>query len=423
MVIRYMPRTADAELSLDIEAMGAVLITGPKGCGKTTTAMQVAKSVVNVDDLIMDVRTSGIGEIAPESLLRGERPHLIDEWQLAPKVWDLVRREVDSSGETGAFILTGSTATDFRKVVHSGIGRIGRLHMRTMSLYESGDSSGDVSLGSLFRTGDEGISGYSDCDAECIARLLTRGGWPAAIGKSEAAAQRIVEAYCESMIEGDVRWPDGHRHSPEKMRAVLSSLARNSATSASRSKILKDVEGHGIRMHENTLDNYIRDLRKTFVIEDLDAWCPRLRSKTSVNSSPTRHLTDPAIAAWMLDAHPEDLLSDLETFGLLFESMAVHDLRSYSQAIGGKVHHYRDSEGLESDTIIHLNNGRWAAVEIKLGSEAGIESGAKSLRSLERKVDGAYRNKLAFKAIVTATKAAYTRDDGIHVVPLACLRP
>ena len=423
MVIRYLPRTADVELNLDLEALGAVLITGPKWCGKTTTALQVAKSVVKVDDFVNDVKTSGFEEIAPASLLKGERPHLIDEWQLAPKVWDLVRREVDDSDEPGAFILTGSVATDFCKVLHTGAGRIGRLHMRTMSLFESGNSSGDVSLGSMFEGQHIGISGYSDCDAECIARLLTRGGWPAAIGKSEAAAQRIVESYCGSMIEGDARWPDGHKHNPEKMRAVLSSLARNSATSAPRSKILEDVEDRGIRMHENTLDNYIRDLRKTFVIEDLDAWCPKLRSKTTVNSSPTRHLTDPAIAAWMLDAHPEDLLSDFETFGLLFESMAVRDLRSYAQAIGGKVHHYRDSEGLESDTIIHLNNGRWAAVEIKLGSEAGIESGVKNLRSLERKVDDTYRNKLAFKAIVTATKAAYTRDDGVHVIPLACLRP
>lgn len=296
------------------------------------------------------------------------------------------------------------------------------MRMGTMSLYESGDSTGDVSLSKLFE-GQTEVAGITDHNLGDVARLLIRGGWPDSIGKSDAAARRLVEGYCASLFDDDATWPNGHRHDPEKTKAVLTSLARNTATMATRETILADVTASRVSMHENTLDRYIADLRKVCVVEDLYSWNPQLRSKTVVRTSPTRHLTDPALAAALLGADADDLLNDLETFGFLFESMAIRDLRAHASALDGRVYHYRDKDELEVDAIIHLGNGKWAAIEVKLGSEKGIDEGAANLLRLAGKVTEKSRSKLAFLAVVTAGQVAYTRKDGVHVIPLDCLRP
>jgi predicted AAA+ superfamily ATPase len=417
----YRNRIVDYQLREELRAFGAVSIVGPKWCGKTTTAKQLAKSVLYMQDTEKSKDYLQIAGLRPSALLEGENPRLIDEWQMAPQLWDAVRFDIDMRDSRSLYILTGSTSVDEGKIAHSGAGRITRMRMRTMSLYESGDSSGEVSLGLLF-SGAVDIDGQSKSDIRDVARLIVRGGWPGSVGSSDDIVRRQVRGYCETILESDVFAVDGVKRDGQRMRAVLRSMSRNVSTSATNATILNDVtSAGGGAMHINTLNDYINALKKIYVVDDLPAWSPKLRSKTAIRTSDTRHLADPAIAAYFLGAGVKDLEFDPNTFGLLFESMVIRDLRVYSQALDGDVYHYRDKDDLEADAVIRLHDGRWCAMEAKLGS-AEVDKAAKNLKRLENKVDAEAMNPPSFLAVITGTGFAYTREDGVHVIPIGCLK-
>jgi len=416
----YRPRIADRELEIMLKSFGAVSIVGPKWCGKTTTAEQVAKSAAYMQDpdkkkdykLMMDVR--------PSMILEGERPRLIDEWQEEPSIWDAVRFSVDKQSEEGMYILTGSVTIDESKIMHSGAGRIGRMRMSTMSLSESGDSTGEVSLSKML-SGDE-VSGISHHSLDDVAALVVRGGWPKTVGKEPMVAYRHIRDYCETILRSEVKTADGVSRDSERMRWVLKSISRNISTPAPDTTIIADIEKKDRgSLHINTLRAYEKALSEIHVIDDLTAWTPKLRSRATIKMSDTRHLADPAIAAYFLGASAGDLTADMNTFGLLFESMVIRDLRAYTRPLGGEVFHYRDRDGLEADAVVHLHNGKWGAVEVKLGAGM-IEDAARNLLKLKDKVECETMGSPSFLAVVTATQYAYTRKDGVHVVPIGCLR-
>jgi len=415
-----MPRIMDTLLQEELEAFGAVLLAGPKWCGKTTTAKQVAKSILSLQSPNNQETYMQMADLTPSLLLEGENPRLIDEWQMAPRLWDAIRHSVDERGDVGLYILTGSTTVDEKKLKHSGAGRISRLKMHTMSLFESSDSNGTISLAGLFDNPTD-IGSRSHMDIEDYARLIVRGGWPGTIGKREEVNRRQIAGYCETIVGSDISIVDGVVRDERKVRALLRSYARHTASQATKTTILEDITQHDVPMHINTLDSYLSALSRLFVIDELPAWSPRLRSKTTVRVSPTLHFVDPAIAAYFLQAFPRDLLYDPNTFVLLFESLVIRDLRVYAQALRGQVSHYRDSSGLEADAIIHLPDGRWAAVEVKLGS-THIEEAARNLIRLRENIDTAHMHAPSFLLIITGTEYAYRRNDGIFVVPLGCLK-
>ncbi len=418
----YRPRTIDRQLSQELMAFGAVVLTGPKWCGKTTTAENVAKSALYMQDRDNRDKYLQLAETQPSLLLVGENPRLIDEWQIAPQLWDAVRFSIDRRKERGLYILTGSTVANEAKKDHSGIGRISKLRMRTMSLFESGNSTGEVSLGSLFSA--DNVSGISDMTLGDIARQIVRGGWPDSVDEDDATAYRHVRGYCESLLESEINIPGGRLRDRERMRRIMKSLSRNISTSVTNVKILNDISCHASAdesMHINTLNEYIRTLEDIFVVENLPAWSPKLRSRTATVASETRHFADPAIAAYFLGSSAEDLLYDPGTFGLLFESMVIRDLRVYAQSLDGDVYHYRDRNGLEADAVVHLHNGKWGAIEIKL-NPAREDEAAANLLKLKDKVDSDSMNPPSFLAVITATGYAYTRKDGVRVIPIGCLK-
>ncbi|HQM96003.1 MAG TPA: DUF4143 domain-containing protein [Clostridia bacterium] len=417
---KYYPRIADKILKEELEAFGAVLINGPKWCGKTTTAKQIAKSVINMQDPSNKANYQKTVKIEPLILLQGDKPRLIDEWQEAPELWDAIRYDIDEKQQEGLYILTGSTKIDDIKISHSGVGRISKILMRTLSLYESNDSNGSVSLQDLFN-GNAFKMAKSDLSVRDISEIIVRGGWPNSIGKDLKIASRQIAGYIDSIVKSEINTVDGVERDEAKTRAVLKSLARHTASQASDNKIISDVEVNHFSIHRNTLSDYLKILRDLYVIEDLPAWSPKLRSKTTIRTSNTRHFSDPAFAASLLDASPEDLFRDIETFGLLFESLVVRDLRIYTEYIGGYVYHYRDKNGLEADAIIHLNDGRWAAIEVKLGSHE-IDNAARNLIKLSNQVDSSNSNGPAFLMVITGTEFGYRRDDGVYVVPIGCLK-
>ncbi len=416
----YIPRVVDDEIRRRLRTSGAVLIEGPKYCGKTTSASTVAASVLYMQDEDTSEDNLKIAGLQPSLLLEGEKPRLIDEWQIAPKLWGAIRFDIDRNPGFGRYILTGSTSPDESKLSHSGAGRIARMRMRTMSLFESGDSTGAVSLKGLF-DGTGEVAERSKLDYRGIAKVLVRGGWPTSIGLKEQDARDVVESYCDAVLRIDINLPGGRRRDPQRMRALLRSLSRNISTSTSVRTILEDI-GDGDTMSPTTLVDYIGALKSIHVVEDLPAWLPKLRSKTAIRQADTRHLTDPAIAAFFLGAGSHDLEMDPNTFGLLFESLAVRDVRVYSQGMGGDVYHYRDGDGLEADIVVHLHDGRWCAMEVKLGS-MDVDKAAKNLLRLSNKVDGASLGAPAFLAVITGTEYAYRREDGVYVIPLGCLGP
>ena len=360
--------------------------------------------------------------IKPSLLLKGEVPRLIDEWQVAPVLWDAVRHEVDLRGVEGQFILTGSaTPLLDERISHSGTGRISRLRMRPMSLFESKESSGEVRLKSLFD--QESFAGSMiDLEIEGIARAIVRGGWPASVTSVSESSVKRAQDYVDSIVQFDVSRVDGSEKNPTKMFALLRSLSRNISTEASYSVLIQDMEG-GEResISRPTVQSYLNVLERLFVVEDLEAWNPSIRSATPLRATPKRQLVDPSIATAALGINDERLLSDFPTFGFLFESLCIRDLRIYSGALGGKVYHYRDKNGLECDAVIVLRDGRWGAVEIKLGSHE-FDKAAKNLISLSQKIDVTKMNKPSFLMILTGTKLGYRREDGIYVVPIGCLR-
>ena len=422
--MKYKNRVSDALLERKLEGKGAVLVEGPKWCGKTTTAKQHAKSLLNLGDGEVLKQSRQMAEVNSKTLLLGASPRLIDEWQVLPELWDSVRSEVDRRGEFGQFILTGSSVPpDAMQFVHSGTGRISRLRMRTMSLYESGESSGKVSLASLFESQDiEPI--VNDVDLEQIAYLLCRGGWPQATFLKGSVALDQAFDYYDAIVKSDIHRVDNTRRSTERTRMILRSIARNLSQSVPFTTICSDIcANDSSSVNDDTVADYHNALQRLFVVEDMPAWNPNLRSKAAIRTSPTRHFVDPSIGTAALGIVPKDLLSDLESFGLFFEDMAIRDLRVYADAIGGSVSHFRDAKGLECDAVVHLRNGSYGLVEIKLGGETKIAEGAASLFSLSQKIDTTRMREPSFLMVLTAVgKYAYRRQDGVLVVPISCLK-
>jgi hypothetical protein len=420
----YRNRIVDDLLRDKLEAKGAVVIEGPKWCGKTTTALQVAKSVLRMDEPGKRDTNVQMSEIDPGRLLVGETPRLIDEWQIAPKIWDAVRYEVDMRDEEGQFILTGSAVpVESKEITHSGTGRFTWLTMRPMSLYESGESTGEISLENLFSR-PEKITGRNELDIDKLAFVICRGGWPRAIRMKEKAALSQAEDYYDAVVRSDINRADGISKNPERVKRLMKSFARNQGGQVANTLIRDDISANDSEgLSEDTVASYINALKKIYVVEDMPAWNPNLRSKTAIRTSDTRYYVDPSIATAALGVGPKDLTNDLNTMGLFFETLCVRDLRVYAEALGGEVLHYRDKSGLECDTVIHLRNGAYGLAEIKLGGQKLVEEGASNLKALEKKIDTTRMNPPSFLMIVVGIgEFAYRREDGIYIVPAGCLK-
>lgn len=421
----YKYRILDKVLAKRLKSIGAVLIEGPKWCGKTTTSEKLAQSVIYMSDPANKNQYLEMAEINPQRLLEGATPRLIDEWQLAPKIWDAVRYEVDHRDELGQFILTGSSVPPSDKeIYHTGTGRFSWLLMRPMSLFESQESSGEVSLEDLFKTPVE-ISGKNNLSIEKLAFLVCRGGWPRATNiEDEEAALEQAYSYYEAVVRSDISRADGVNRDTERARKLMRSYARHQGTQATRQVIINDIIlNDNDKIDLSTIHSYLNALRKIFVIEDMEAWSPNLRSKTAIRTSETRYFVDPSIAVAALGIGPNDLLSDLNTFGLLFETLCVRDLRVFADYLNGKVYHYRDKNGLECDAVVHLRNGSYGLVEIKLGGDRLIEEAVANLKKLESILDSDKMKKPAFLMVLTGVgEYAYRRKDGIYIVPVGCLK-
>ena len=420
----YKKRIADRMLKDQLEAAGAVLIQGPKWCGKTTTARQQSKSVLNIDHPQKMKEYLMLAENNPEVLMDGDVPRLLDEWQLTPQLWDTARYLIDQRGLTGQFIFTGSAVpADRSKISHTGTGRFAWLTMRPMSLWESEESNGKISITDLF-AGEMKSCVAPDNTLDEMAYLICRGGWPGTLGKKRDAALRMASNYVKAICENDIsRVDDTHRDADFALR-LMRVYARHQGGQVPVSMLYSDLKANGgDSLTENTISLYLSALKKIFVIEDMPAWNPNLRSKTAIRTSDTRYFVDPSVATAALGLGPKDLMKDLSTFGLLFETMAVRDLRVYSDAIDGRVYHYRDHNGLECDTVVHLPNGHYGLVEIKLGGETLIDEGAASLKKLSEKIDTTKMKAPSFLMVLTAVGSyAYQRKDGVLVVPIGCLK-
>lgn len=421
---KYRKRIADDILKRKLEGKGAILIEGPKWCGKTTTAEQIAASTLYMDNPEKKEQNITMAEINPKRLLKGETPRLIDEWQLAPKLWDAIRFEVDHRRELGQFILTGSAVpADTKEITHSGTGRFTWLMMRPMSLYESEESTGEVSLKALF-DGISEIDGEADISMDRLAFLVCRGGWPQAVDMRDEIALDQAMDYYDAVVHSDINRADNIQKNPERVRKLMRSYARNQGGQVPNTVLAQDIATNDeMSLNEETVASYLQALRKIFVIEDLPAWNPNLRSKTAIRSSDTRYYIDPSIAAAALGIGPNDLMNDLHTFGFLFETLCIRDLRVFAQALNGEVYHYRDKDGQECDAVVHLRNGKYGLIEIKLGGEKLIEEGAKSLKTMDAKIDTDKMNTPSFLMVLTGTgDYAYRRQDGVYVVPIGCLK-
>ena len=424
MINRYKKRIVDTLLNRKLEGIGAVLIEGPKWCGKTTCAEQKAKSIVYMNDPKKSSMYMQLAKMSPQTLLEGECPKLIDEWQLAPSLWDTIRFEVDHRDGEGFFILTGSAVpakTD--DIWHTGTGRFARIKMRTMSLWESEDSTGIISLGALFN-GSAQTAITDEKSLEDMAFLVCRGGWPkATIQKKEAALERVFDYY-DAVVNADISRVDNVERDAERTKRLMRSYARFQGSQTSISKIKDDVKANdAMTVNDDTIGSYIKALEKIFVIEDMPAWNPNLRSKTAIRTSDTRYFVDPSIAVAALGLGPKDLINDLNTFGLLFETMCVRDLRVYADALGGTVYHYRDKNGLECDAVVHLRNGSYGLIEIKLGGDDLIEEAAATLKELANKIDTTKMKSPSFMMVLTAIGSyAFQREDNVWVVPVGSLK-
>lgn len=420
----YKKRIADILLERKLAGKGAVLIEGPKWCGKTTTASMQAKSILDLGDSEILKESKSMIEISPRKLLEGETPRLIDEWQTLPALWDSIRNLVDKRQEVSQFILTGSSVLpEAYETTHSGTGRIGRIRMRPMSLYESEESNGRVSLKNLFEGKDFEVQENS-LTIDDIAFLVCRGGWPASISMRREIALDQALDYIDSVANYDIQRVDGTKRDPQRVYRLLRSYARNIAGQISYSTFKTDMMSNDTdTLSEDTVADYIKALKRLFVIEDLEAWNPNLRSKAAIRTSDTRYFVDPSIATASLGIGPDDLINDLESFGLIFETMAVRDLRVYAEALDGKLYHYRDSTGLECDTVLHRRNGTYGLIEIKLGGETRIEEGATNLKNLANKIDTTRMPNPSFMMVLIGIgKYAYRRQDGVYVVPIGCLK-
>lgn len=420
----YKPRIADRILERKVWGKGAVLIEGPKWCGKTTTAKQLAKSILDLGDSSELKRSTQMMEISPKTLLEGMTPRLIDEWQALPLIWDSIRSEVDRRGEPSQFILTGSSVLpDADETIHSGTGRFAHIMMRPMSLFESGESTGTVSLRDLFEGKVPEIQ-QNELDIDDIAFLTCRGGWPwATLVPKEVALDQAFD-YVDSVVKRDIQRVDKVKRNSERARLLLRSYARNVSQQASYSTIRKDMlSNEASKLDEDTVADYIKALKKLFVIEDLAAWNPNIRSKAAIRTSDTRHFVDPSIGTAVLGLGPQDLINDLDSFGLFFEDLVVRDLRVYAEALDGALYHYRDSNGLECDTVLHRRNGSYALLEVKLGGEERINEGAACMIGLANNIDTDKMPQPSFMAVIVGVgKYAYQRKDGVYVIPIGCLK-
>lgn len=421
----YRPRIADQMLAARLRRKGAVLVEGPKWCGKTTTAEQQAASILYMADPMRKQQNLQAAKMNVQQLLTGGTPRLIDEWQIAPSLWDSVRFEVDYRGGWGHFILTGSSVPpSANEIFHSGTGRFAKLKMRTMSLFESGDSTGAVSLSDLFDAEKKPLSGSSKIDINRLAYLICRGGWPGALDLNETDALAQAFDYYDVVCDSDISRVDDVQRDPQRVRLLLRSYARHQGTMATIGTILEDLKANeSSSLSDNTVYDYIKALKKIFVIEDMPAWNPNIRSKTAIRTSDNHYFIDPSIATAALGASPDDLLNDLETMGLMFETLVVRDLRVYTDALDGQVFHYRDKKGLECDAVVHLRNGSYGLIEIKLGGDNLIDDGAKSLVKLAADIDTSRMKSPSFMMVLTGVgDFPYQRDDGVLVVPIGCLK-
>ena len=417
---QYRPRIVDEELATRLGSAGAVLIEGPRACGKTATGRHHAASEVLLD---VDAGLRHAAELEPGLVLEGPAPRLIDEWQTVPSIWNHVRRAVDLGGGAGRFILTGSAVPPDDTTRHTGAGRMSRLSMRPMSLFESGHSTGEMSLGAMLR-GEPVPAQHSRTTVTDLVELVCRGGWPGMIGAATNDAQRFVRDYLEEIRRADIRRVDGVRRDPVLVRRVLQSLARNVATEAAVSVIAADAGGNAGLLHPETVQSYLNALERVFAIEDQPAWSAHLRSRSRLRRSPKRHFVDPSLAvAALLRSGPNQLRADLGSFGLFFESLAVRDLRVHAQAHDAEVYHYRDNTGLEVDAIIETAAGAWMGVEIKLGGEGPIEDGARNLLKLRDRVDPDRTGLPAALVVIVGVGHGYTRPDGVVLAPLTALGP
>jgi len=410
----YLPRIADEELRSRLAAQGAVLIEGPKACGKTETARQVAQSEVLLD---LDTNARDAAAVDPALVLTGEMPRLIDEWQLEPTIWNHVRRWVDD--KKGQFILTGSARPADDETRHSGAGRIARIRMRPMTLSEAGRSTGEISLADLMagnesRATDPGLSLDDLIDEVC------RGGWPALRDAKLVVARRSIRDYLNEVARTDINQVDGVTRDPERVKRLLASLGRNVAMRVALTTLATETAGPDSSMSDDTVHSYLSALSRLMVVEDQPAWKPHLRSKVDLRTTPARHFVDPSLAVGAISATPEQLKADLNYFGYLFESLVVRDLRVYAQAFDGRVKQYRDNKDLEVDAIVETNDGRWGAFEIKLGSSR-VDEGVESLTKFHKKIDTAKAGEPAVLGVIVGSGYGYVRDDGIHVIPIGAL--
>lgn len=422
-IMKYIKRYAEKDIERALRSSGAVVVVGPKFCGKTTTSMLFQKS-------FMKLNTNSrikLARLNPKLALEGKNPRLIDEWQTVPEIWNYVKEDLDNEYQFGKYILTGSsTPVDKSEIHHSGAGRIVAIKMRPMSLFESGESKGVVSLLELFE--GKPLTTFDENEKftlEDVAFLTCRGGWPISVISDKAVSLDVTRNYYNSLFVFEDCDNENFRNKrADILKMILRSYARNISTEASKQSIIEDVRQSNERtMDSKTFDDYIEALQDLYIISDIEAWNPNIRSKTSIRTTPTRHFVDTSIACRALNIFPEDLMNDLESFGLFFEDLAVRDLSIYAQAHGGEIRHYRDKNGLECDAIVHLEDGRWGAVEIKLGGDKLIEDGAKSLTALKNKIEKKSKEpNPSFLMILTARGSLYQREDGIYVVPINCLK-
>jgi len=426
----YRPRIADGLLAEKLAYMGAVLVRGAKWCGKTTTSKQLAQSAVFMADPRKGLANRLLAQQRPDRLLAGAYPRLVDEWQEVPALWDAVRATVDEVQGRGMFILTGSAVppqvdeeNGDREIRHTGTGRIARLTMRPMTIWESGDTEGTVSFADLF-DGKDVVGAESPLQLENLADLICRGGWPGAMGLTGRVARGPAREYYEAICETDISRVDGTLRDSQRVRGVMKSLARLQGTQSSASVICADVKANDVAsLTEDTVYSYLKALKKIFVTDDLEAWCPNLRCKTPIRTTDTRYFTDPSIAAAALGASPAELLNDLPTFGLFFETLAIRDLRTYAEELGGRLYHYHDKSDLECDVVMRLENGKYGLIEVKTGGETLIAKGAKSLKELASKLDTTKMPPPVFMMILTADgDFAYRNEDGILICPIGCLK-
>ena len=419
---KYKKRIADKILQKKLNAKGAVLIEGAKWCGKTTTASQIAKSILSMQNPEEKEQNIRLAELSPSRLLHGKTPRLIDEWQLAPKLWDAVRFEVDKRDEFNQFILTGSAVpADLKEITHTGTGRISRMLMRPMSLFESQESSGSVSLAELFSS-KTNIDGENTIDIDELAFLICRGGWPKAIGLKQYIGLSQAIDYYDAVVNSDISRVDNIERNPERAKRLLRAYARSIGTQTKLTSLSDDVNEDNNLGTNPTIYNYINALQKIFVIEDSHAWNPNLRSKAAIRTTDTRYFTDPSIAAAALGLGPNDLIDDIKTMGFFFENLCIRDLRVYADSLDGTIYHYRDKNGLECDAVIHLRNGAYGLIEIKLGGDKAIEEGKYTLNKLAENIDYNLMKKPSFKMVITGTGKYAYKDGDTFIVPIGCLK-